>query len=39
VQFDAFDFVLRLGGQIAFTAVWATDNGNVLNDEQISPLP
>ena len=38
MQFDAFDLVQGLGGQVAFAAMGATDDGHVLDDEEAGPL-
>jgi hypothetical protein len=38
VQLDALDLVQGLGGQIALAAMGTTDDGHVLDDEEVGPL-
>ena len=38
VQLDTLNLVQRFGGQVTFSAVWATDDRDILNNEQIFSL-
>lgn len=35
MEFNALDFVQGFGGQIAFSAMGATDDGDVFNDKEV----
>lgn len=38
MEFNALDFVQGFGGQIAFSAMGATDDGDVFDDKQVIAL-